>query len=164
MSYEKITDSQLENVGVVGLPDTPQLSTKEMQEKFEETVRSVVIPAFNQLVDQLTARDTDLYTKEEILTLINRRIIAIGAGDMAKSVYDADNDGVVDTARTLRTARKIGSAKFDGSADITLSDIGAATASQGTLATNITTDVKYIKYVTSLPSSPDASTLYLVKK
>ena len=49
-------------------------------------------------------------------------------------------------------------------ANITPSSIGAATSAQGTLADNITTDIKYIKYVTSLPSSPDANTLYLVKK
>ena len=164
MDYKKITDKELENVGVIGLGDTPELSTQEMQAKFEETVRSVVIPAFNRLVEDLLTRDTQLYTKDEVITLISQRVTAIGAGDMAKSVYDSDNDGVVDWARKLRTARKIGNAKFDGTADISLADIGAATSAQGTLAANITTDIKYIKYVTALPSSPDASTLYLVKK
>lgn len=49
-------------------------------------------------------------------------------------------------------------------ANITPASIGAATAAQGTLATNITTDIKYIRYVTALPSSPNANTLYLIKK
>ena len=62
MNYRKITDSDLQNVGVIGLPDTPELSTDEMQAKFEETVRSVVIPAFNRLIAQLEERDSKTYT------------------------------------------------------------------------------------------------------
>ena len=55
-----------------------------------------------------------------------------GTGDMTKAVYDTDNDGKVnlaakaDKATKLETARKIGQADFDGSADISLNDIGAA--------------------------------------
>ena len=40
--------------------------------------------------------------------------------------------GNAGTATKLQTARKIGNASFDGSADITLSQIGAAAASHGT--------------------------------
>ena len=51
-----------------------------------------------------------------------------GAGDMTKAVYDIDDDGVVDSAEKLATARKIGSADFDGTGDISLSDMGAQPA------------------------------------
>lgn len=51
-----------------------------------------------------------------------------GAGDMQKAVYDIDDDGVVDSAEKLATARKIGSANFDGTGDISLSDMGAQPA------------------------------------
>lgn len=51
-----------------------------------------------------------------------------GAGDMLKAVYDLDDDGVVDSAAKLSTARKIGSANFDGSGNISLSDMGAQPA------------------------------------
>lgn len=51
-----------------------------------------------------------------------------GAGDMTKAVYDLDDDGVVDSAEKLATARKIGSANFDGTVDISLSDMGAQPA------------------------------------
>nr|DAK07451.1 MAG TPA: hypothetical protein [Ackermannviridae sp.] len=37
----------------MGLPDTPGLSTSEMQAKFEQTAREVIVPMFNQLVDEL---------------------------------------------------------------------------------------------------------------
>ena len=51
-----------------------------------------------------------------------------GAGDMLKAVYDLDDDGVVDSAEKLATARKIGAANFDGTGDISLSDMGAQPA------------------------------------
>ena len=51
--FTKITDADLEGKGVIGLPDTPGLSTAEMQQKFEETARSVLVPAFNRLVEEL---------------------------------------------------------------------------------------------------------------
>lgn len=38
----------------MGLPDTPGLSTSEMQAKFEQTAREVIVPKFNQLVDDLS--------------------------------------------------------------------------------------------------------------
>ena len=53
MAFTKITDEDLQNKGVIGLPDTPGLSTSEMQAKFEQTAREVLVPKFNQLVDEL---------------------------------------------------------------------------------------------------------------
>lgn len=55
MSFTKITDEDLKNKGVIGLPDTPGLSTSEMQAKFEQTAREVIVPKLNQLVDDLAA-------------------------------------------------------------------------------------------------------------
>lgn len=55
MAFTKITDEDLQNKGVIGLPDTPGLSTSEMQAKFEQTAREVIVPMFNQLVDDLAA-------------------------------------------------------------------------------------------------------------
>lgn len=54
MAFTKITDEDLQNKGVIGLPDTPGLSTSEMQAKFEQTAREVIVPKFNQLVDDLS--------------------------------------------------------------------------------------------------------------
>lgn len=53
MAFDKIETADLAGIGVIGLADTPQLSTSEMQEKFEETARSVIIPKFNQAMDEL---------------------------------------------------------------------------------------------------------------
>lgn len=52
---DKILDSDLAGKGVIGLPDTPGLPAEEMQQKFEETAREVIIPKFNALVDELSA-------------------------------------------------------------------------------------------------------------
>ena len=41
----------------------------------------------------------NVYTKDETEKAINEKMTAIGAGDMAKSVYDTDGDGVVDKAK-----------------------------------------------------------------
>ncbi len=54
MAFTKITDGDLKDKGVMGLPDTPGLSTSEMQAKFEQTAREVIVPKFNQLVDDLS--------------------------------------------------------------------------------------------------------------
>jgi hypothetical protein len=53
VAFTKITDEDLQNKGVMGLPDTPGLSTSEMQAKFEQIAREVLVPKFNQLVDEL---------------------------------------------------------------------------------------------------------------
>jgi hypothetical protein len=55
MAFTRIEDSDLENIGVIGLPDTPGLSTAAMQNKFEETARSVIVPKHNGLMDELEA-------------------------------------------------------------------------------------------------------------
>ena len=53
MAFTKITDADLQNKGVIGLPDTPGLSTTEMQEKFDEIALDVLTPKHNGLIDEL---------------------------------------------------------------------------------------------------------------
>jgi hypothetical protein len=50
---QKITSSDLANKGVEGLPDTPNLSTLVMQQKFDEIAKKVIVPKFNALIDYL---------------------------------------------------------------------------------------------------------------
>lgn len=82
---EKILPSDLVNKGVIGLPDTPGLDTTQMQQKFDEIALDVIIPHYNDLIDEL---------EETILP---------ATGDMKKSVYDTDNDGKVDAAEDADT-------------------------------------------------------------
>lgn len=53
MAFTKIDNTDLVDKGVIGLPDTPGLSTAAMQAKLEETARSVIIPKHNSLIDEL---------------------------------------------------------------------------------------------------------------
>ncbi|MBQ8647702.1 MAG: hypothetical protein IJ484_06130, partial [Oscillospiraceae bacterium] len=53
--FPTITQTELESVGVVGLADTPGLDARAMQEKFEETSRSLLAPKFNELTALLAS-------------------------------------------------------------------------------------------------------------
>lgn len=88
MALKKITDSDLAGKGVIGMADTPNLSAREMQEKVEEVVRSVVIPFFNANVDETVSKQD-----------LADAVFSAGSGDMTAAVYDTDGDGVIDRAR-----------------------------------------------------------------
>lgn len=68
MSFTKITEADTTNKGVVGLPDTPSLSTMEMQQKFDELATDVIIPKFNNLVDELDGVDIEKRIKSDDVT------------------------------------------------------------------------------------------------
>lgn len=53
MNFKEITAEDLFGKGVTGLPDTPGLSTTDMQAKFDELVKDVMVPKFNALVREL---------------------------------------------------------------------------------------------------------------
>ena len=55
MAFTKITEADLQNKGVIGLPDTPGLSTTEMQEKFDEIALDVLYPKHNEHIDELVS-------------------------------------------------------------------------------------------------------------
>ncbi|MBR5309574.1 MAG: hypothetical protein IKU42_00435 [Oscillospiraceae bacterium] len=52
MAFKKITESDLYGKGVIGQPDVPGLEPRELQEKMEEIVRDVVIPAMNENIEE----------------------------------------------------------------------------------------------------------------
>lgn len=65
MAFEKITDTSLANKGVTGLPDVPGLTTAEMQAKFDELSRDIIIPKLNEIVDGLNGDEVGLSSKVE---------------------------------------------------------------------------------------------------
>lgn len=130
MKNSCITPADLAGKGVVGLPDVPGLSAREMQRKLDELALDVLAPKHNALIDALagpagaaaiglgettvaghaadlgnphavTAAQTGAYTAAETDAAIAARIVDIGSADMAKAVYDRDGDGVVDDAARL---------------------------------------------------------------
>ena len=75
---------------VVGQPDVPGLSTREMQESVEYMPRNLLLPKLNEVVGAVN----QCYTKAEADKAIAGKVTEIGAGDMVKAVYDPDNAGL----------------------------------------------------------------------
>ena len=82
-----IEEKDLSGKGVVGLPDAPNLTARQMQYKFEEIVRDVVIPTVNE-------NSAKTATIEDI----NNLVLKGGSGDMYAAFYDSDGDGRVNSA------------------------------------------------------------------
>ena len=53
MAFEKITQEELAGRGNLGKPDTPGVSTEEMQRILDEIPREVIVPKFNALIDEM---------------------------------------------------------------------------------------------------------------
>ena len=181
MSFPKIIQEDIVNKGVTGLPDTPNLTTAEMQKKFDELSLDVLIPKYNALVDALMAttaseyigvvapegrtgenlqallvglnnvltacenakhehenKDSldslteticasinDIVSMMDSITSVTNKVTGasseiptgkaiadyvqvMGGGDMAKAIYDANNDGVVNKADVSSDSEKLG--------------------------------------------------------
>ena len=74
MGFAKITAADTINKGVSGLPDSPELSTADMQAKFDELTKDVIIPKFNNLVDELDNKNLDKDVQSD--TIKNIRVNA----------------------------------------------------------------------------------------
>lgn len=117
-----VTEAQLAGTGVIGLADTPGLSVAEMQEKFEETARKLIIPRFNALVKTLAGEQaaeslgvldpcgSGATSIQQVLTALkaytDEKLIELGTGDMAQAIYDpqgrhTDIFAAVDAAKRL---------------------------------------------------------------
>lgn len=59
MGFTKITESDLNGKGNIGKPDTPGVSTEEMQRILDEIPREVIVPKFNNLIDEMEDKDLD---------------------------------------------------------------------------------------------------------
>lgn len=172
MALTKITENDLFNKGNTGQPDVPNLTTAQMQHKLDELSLDVIVPKFNNLIDELEAAaasgslgvldgedETNIQAlfdsirttltsltgnehshsnKDELDTItqtlldnidsvllmltgitavassvtdtpskiptcraIVNYVSMLGGGDMMKSTYDQDNDGVVDDSEKL---------------------------------------------------------------
>ena len=74
MAFEdnKITQTDLADKGVTGLPDTPGLPVGDMQAKFDELSKDVIVPKFNALCDSLDESDIDGKVASDDITNIKR--------------------------------------------------------------------------------------------
>lgn len=97
----KITSADRSGKGVTGLPDTPGLSTGDMQARFD-SLGNLAIDKFNAVVDAVGGGIENSDTKIPTMKDIVDYVVVMGGGDMLKSVYDTDNDGVVDNSEALQ--------------------------------------------------------------
>lgn len=56
MAISKITDAERSNIGVTGLPDTPGLSTSEIQQRFDG-LGNLAIDKLNEIIDDYTPKE-----------------------------------------------------------------------------------------------------------
>lgn len=96
----KISSADRVNKGVTGLPDTPGLSTGDMQARFD-SLANLSIDKFNTMLDSVGDTVVDDDTKLPTMAAIVDYVVAMGGGDMTKAVYDTDDDGVVDNSEQL---------------------------------------------------------------
>lgn len=97
--------SYAEKTTVVGQPDVPGLSTREMQESVEYMPRNLLLPKLNEVVGAVN----QCYTKAEADKAIAGKVTEIGAGDMAQAVYDPNGEGLnfTDLRKTMRKAAEM---------------------------------------------------------
>jgi len=96
----KVTAADKANKGVTGLPDTPGLSTGDMQARFD-SLGNLAIDKFNNVVDAVGDTVTNDSTKLPTMKAIVDYVVSMGGGDMTKAVYDTDDDGTVDNSEAL---------------------------------------------------------------
>lgn len=84
MNFTKITEEDLLDKGVFGLPDTPGLTTQQMQEKFDELSKVVIIPKFNALIEELEP----IKSIERVSDSVEESDKSIPTGNAVKKLVD----------------------------------------------------------------------------
>ena len=94
----KIYDYEINENNVKSAPDTLKaegnVTPRDIKHIFDR-LPEFIAQKFNSFVDYVTG---SYYTKEQTETAIALKVTEIGSADMQKSVYDSDNDGIVDNA------------------------------------------------------------------
>ena len=67
----EITERDLANKGVSGLPDVPGLTTEAMQKKFDEISKELLVPRFNEMVQEVNGLSD---TVNEVNSNLNKKI------------------------------------------------------------------------------------------
>lgn len=89
-NHSTITQQEIDNNNLEGLPDIPGYSTVDMQRALDK-LATMVATKLNDLITAMAQSGTGVPTINEMTAAINAAIVSIGAGDMAKAVYDPTN-------------------------------------------------------------------------
>ena len=92
MAYNKITAEDTAGKGNVGMPDVPGLSTLEMQKKLDELSRDVIIPHFNELIDEVDKnfKESKLITDKAVISETIKDIKVNADGQIEISLNGTD--------------------------------------------------------------------------
>ena len=92
MAYNKITAEDTAGKGNVGMPDVPGLSTLEMQQKLDELSRDVIIPHFNELIDEVDKnfKESKVITDKAVISETIKAIKVNADGQIEISLNGTD--------------------------------------------------------------------------
>ena len=92
MAYNKITAEDTAGKGNVGMPDVPGLSTLEMQKKLDELSNDVIIPHFNELIDDVEKdfEESKLITDKAVISETIKAIKVNADGQIEISLNGTD--------------------------------------------------------------------------
>ncbi len=99
----KITDIEIKQNNVKSAPDKLSESDGASAESIKnifDKLPELIAQKHNALVDYV---NEEVYTKTEVDQTMEDKLVNVGAGDMSRAVYDADNDGIVDRAKIAET-------------------------------------------------------------
>lgn len=100
MAFQNITNADTTGKGVVGLPDVPGLSTGAMQQKFDELAMDVIIPKYNDTVNQLNG--TGVATNSQMTDPVDGTTKTVQqTANSLKSYVDTQDATKADKATTL---------------------------------------------------------------
>lgn len=94
MSIKKITDAERNNVRVTGLPDTPGLATREMQQRFDG-LGDLSIDKINEIVDVINNSEIPTDVKDESGKFVN---INDAIGIIMRRLSALENNKIVSVA------------------------------------------------------------------
>ena len=132
MPFTRITDADLEGKGVIGQPEVPGLPALEMQQKVEQIVREVAIPAVNRLAGELEAEAGAASIGMELPEGMPEGTPATVRGVAAAHIEDRANPHAV-------TAAQVGAytkAETDAAIDNKVVEIGTGDMAQAVFAAN----------------------------
>lgn len=69
-----------------------------------ETLDKTVVEKFNDKVEQSDLEENLIQIESQLQNYIDDKLVTAGSGDMLKSIYDTDGDGVVDIAENANNA------------------------------------------------------------
>lgn len=97
MNNYKITENEINDNNVKSAADLLRGEPRNNKNIFDR-LPELIANKFNAFVEFIAER---FYSKEEVEEAIDKRVIEIGAGDMAQGVYDKTHNGIVDNAERV---------------------------------------------------------------